>query len=172
LAVEPSHAKPTAVIRPRCRFCERFTPVPGGPRRRTPPKADASLVVVFAFVENVEARREAFVDAMRSAESPRARKAISDTFDWSPNRKHLERALSTDRPTRIENAYRAAYLENTLDADSLTAQEALMTIPAASPLWSMAGLSGTIRVAGRLDAHEELAYEALRQNPADDVTDT
>jgi hypothetical protein len=47
-----------------------------------------------------------------------------------------------------------------------------MTIPAASPLWSMAGLSGTIRVAGRLDAHEELAYEALRQNPADDVTDT
>jgi len=125
-----------------------------------------------AFVDDVKARREAFFDAIQAAEDRTERKAISDTFDWSPNRTRLTQALQTERPTRVQNAYRAAYLANTQRPDSTVVKEALATIPPSSPLWGMAGgrlLSNSIYQTGGLEAYEDLAYEALRKNPDDDV---
>ncbi len=122
-----------------------------------------------AFVDNAEALHEAYVDEMRAADDREERKALSDTFDWSPNHERLDRALQSDPPTQIANAYRAAYLDHTFSPDSTVAKEALNTIPAASPLWGLAGLNGTIRAGGGMEAHEPFAYEVLRKHPSDEV---
>jgi thiol-disulfide isomerase/thioredoxin len=122
-----------------------------------------------AYVKDVNAREEAFMKAVTTVKSQKERKAIEDTFDWSPNRQGLERGLSGGQPTMVENAYRATYLGSTFDADSIVAKESLTTIPASSPLWSVAGLSGTIGTAGELETYKAFVYEVLRENPSDKV---
>lgn len=122
-----------------------------------------------AFVNDVKARHDAYANALQAAGDRTEQKALTDTFDWSPNHRRLERALQADPPAPVANAYRAAYLDHTVKVDSIVATEALNAIPASSPLWSMVGLSSTIQATGGLDAHEDFAYKMLRENPDDGV---
>jgi thiol-disulfide isomerase/thioredoxin len=146
------------------------------------PRSDAEPTVTFrdpaspaaryaAFVQDVEARQEAFTDAMQAADRAE-RRAISDTFDWAPNRTRLASALEKDLPSSTANAYRVAYLAHTFDADSTVAKAVLSTMPASSPLWGVeqGGLfQRAVYTAGGPRAHEDLAYEILRENPSDQV---
>jgi thiol-disulfide isomerase/thioredoxin len=135
-----------------------------------PPSSPAAQYA--AFVRDVEARQEAFMDAMRAAEGQEERKAVSDTFDWSPNREHLQRALEDDLSSFAANAYRMTYLATTFGADSTVAKEVLSTVPASSGLWSMGGgrlFRRAVYAAGELSTYESLAYKILRENPSDQV---
>ena len=147
------------------------------------PRSDQGPTVTFrdtnsvaaqyaAYVEALSSRREDFISALREADSRADRKALSDTFDWSPNRKRLEAALKNDRPADVKNAYRAAYLEKTFETDSTLTREALSVIPASSPLWGLGGgniVAGAISNAGGTDAHRDFAYKILRETPLDAV---
>jgi len=144
------------------------------------PRSDAELTVNFRdanstaaeyarFTESLERRQEAFREAMRSVEEREERKAISDTFDWSPSKNRLDDALETERPSEVKNAYRAAYLTYARP-DSTVAKEALATIPASSPLWAMGrAFRRALYSTGDPGAHEAFIYEMLRKNPSDDV---